>query len=733
MVADLVALETNLDNLGQIGEFRGHYYFAKNNLTEAEWWRVKEQSHQKLDSHHYVQWHMQQLVRSRQKRSVEFNDPMYHKQWHLRNRESPGYDINVTGVWEYGITGKGVTTAVIDDGLEWTNPDLRVNYSPEGSWDLNSNDADPMPHGEKEKNHHGTRCAGEIAAVADNSICGVGVAYGAKVAGIRVLDGPMTDSLEATAFMKGYTINDVYSCSWGPDDDGKTVDGPHYLAMRAMRLGVDYGRGGYGAIYVVASGNGGQRGDNCNYDGYANSIYTLTIGAVDEVGSMPFYAEECASMLAVTYSSGSGPYQRSIVTTDWMKDGGTGCTEGHTGTSAAAPIAAGIIALMLEAQPCLTWRDVQHLVVMTADKVDVDLAHWTTNAAGLHHSHKHGFGLMNAWALVNAAKAWEPVPWMTVFTSDELDVNTAIPGYMEAMELQYAVTKDRLQGYQLFSLEYVQAIVTIDHDRRGDVQIKLRCPSGTESILGASRPHDDSRDGFQGWTFSTVRCWGENPIGKWTLLVSDTGRVPMSRGHVVKWRLKLFGSPMTTDQVRVRRTLARDARSGRYLRDNITSPCQPPPLRNKMVKGLSERILKVLTLCSAFCAVMGIYQSLEYAFCYDDEKRSQYKLIGLVKRAQRLAEFENQAGAPDTETSRLLPAEVIPLIEVPQAESTDDVLSDSIYSESPSRESRMKRNKSSSSLPSSPCDASKKNFRVTRGDPSNNGPSTSSVNSRSAR
>ena len=89
---------------------------------------------------------------------------------------------------------------------------MRVNYSPEGSWDLNSNDADPMPHGEKEKNHHGTRCAGEIAAVADNSICGVGVAYGAKVAGIRVLDGPMTDSLEATAFMKGYTVNDVYSC-----------------------------------------------------------------------------------------------------------------------------------------------------------------------------------------------------------------------------------------------------------------------------------------------------------------------------------------------------------------------------------------------------------------------------------------------------------------------------------------------------------------------------------------
>lgn len=127
MVADLVALETSLDNLGQIGEFKGHYFFIhkfhkdttkhitnsyqenywndtatdspeyedssesmtgdsqewRRNLTEAEWWRVKEQIHDQLDGHHYVQWHMQQLVRSRQKRFYEFNDPMFPKQWHL--------------------------------------------------------------------------------------------------------------------------------------------------------------------------------------------------------------------------------------------------------------------------------------------------------------------------------------------------------------------------------------------------------------------------------------------------------------------------------------------------------------------------------------------------------------------------------------------------------------------------------------------------------------------------
>jgi len=97
-------------------------------------------------------------------------------------------------------------------GLEWTNVDLRNNYNPDGSFDLNSGDDDPMPDPSKTKNHHGTRCAGEIAATANNRVCGVGVAYGARVSGIRILDGPMTDALEASAFMKKYDVNDIYSC-----------------------------------------------------------------------------------------------------------------------------------------------------------------------------------------------------------------------------------------------------------------------------------------------------------------------------------------------------------------------------------------------------------------------------------------------------------------------------------------------------------------------------------------
>lgn len=87
---------------------------------------------------------------------------------------------------------------------------------------------------------HGTRCAGEIAAVADNKICSVGVAYNSRIGGIRMLDGEVTDLVEATALSYNRDYIDIYSASWGPDDDGKTVDGPGFLALKAIEDGIKY-------------------------------------------------------------------------------------------------------------------------------------------------------------------------------------------------------------------------------------------------------------------------------------------------------------------------------------------------------------------------------------------------------------------------------------------------------------------------------------------------------------
>ena len=234
------------------------------------------------------------------------------------------------------------------------------------------------------------------------------------VQGVRMLDGDVTDSVEAQSLGLNPQHIHIYSASWGPDDDGRTVDGPATLARKAFYDGITkvkttsplhsllhcfffvtdictrllllcywcgvgvrvvfaflrgwcvlygfclkiglkldvvgtnlwmdvewlqgvitavistggfgdlgfslisththiyipillcQGRGGLGSIFVWASGNGGRDGDNCNCDGYTNSIYTLSISSSTENGNVPWYSESCSSTLATTYSSGSG-------------------------------------------------------------------------------------------------------------------------------------------------------------------------------------------------------------------------------------------------------------------------------------------------------------------------------------------------------------------------------------------------------------------------------------------
>ncbi|CAG5125982.1 unnamed protein product, partial [Candidula unifasciata] len=213
------------------------------------------------------------------------------------------------------------------------------------SYDVNGHDPDPQPRYDfTNENRHGTRCAGEVAAQADNHVCSVGVAFNARIGGVRMLDGDVTDSVEAQSLGLNPQHIHIYSASWGPDDDGRTVDGPATLARKAFYDGITKGRGSLGSIFVWASGNGGRDSDNCNCDGYTNSIYTLSISSATENGNIPWYSEACSSTLATTYSSGSGG-EKQIVTTDLRQS----CTETHTGTSASAPLAAGIIALALEA------------------------------------------------------------------------------------------------------------------------------------------------------------------------------------------------------------------------------------------------------------------------------------------------------------------------------------------------------------------------------------------------
>ena len=343
------------------------------------------------------------------------NDPLYNKEWYLKNTGqaggTPDLDLNVEAAWAQGVSGKGVTTAIMDDGIDYLHLDLADNYNAEASWDFSSNDPYPFPRFTDDWfNSHGTRCAGEIAAIKDNGLCGVGVAYGSKVAGLRMLDQPfMTDLIEANSMSYKPDLIDIYSASWGPTDDGRTVDGPRNLTMRAIVKGVNEGRGGLGSIYVWASGDGGPD-DDCNCDGYAASMWTISINSATNDGQVATYAESCSSTLASTFSNGKGFFDAGVATTDLYGN----CTLKHSGTSAAAPEAAGVFALAIEANPKLTWRDLQHLTVLTSKRNQLydakGIHEWRMNGVGLEFNHLFGFGVLDAGSMVEMAKTWNTVP-----------------------------------------------------------------------------------------------------------------------------------------------------------------------------------------------------------------------------------------------------------------------------------------------------------------------------------
>lgn len=399
---------------------------------------------------------------------------------------------------------------------------------------------------------HGTRCAGEIAA-AKNDLCGLGVAYGAKVAGLRILSGQITDVDEAAALNYRFQDNHIYSCSWGPPDDGQSMDAPKGVVLDAMVNGIKHGRGGLGSIYVFATGNGGAQDDDCNFDGYTNSLYTVSIGAIDRLGRHPYYSEACSAQLAVTYSNGGGsaivsdfvmsvmlfcccfcavlysvicfcycdrhvsstndyffpsfPQQQQKYTCDV---GERRCFGQHGGTSAAAPIAAGMIALVLSVRPDLTWRDVQYLLMTTAVPISTHDPDWKRTAAGRLFNHKFGYGSMDAYALVEASKTFTSLGKQTSFHPPAVVVKEAIPqGDKGGVQSVLAVAADDLvaKGVELGQLEHVTVTVNIEHKRRGDVEVLLISPNKVESRIGARRRWDTSTLGFVNWTFMTVKHW----------------------------------------------------------------------------------------------------------------------------------------------------------------------------------------------------------------------------------
>ena len=543
--ANRVAQEVGMVNKGQIGSLKDFYIFE---IQKSRFLSRSYHNDDVLKGHEHVLWFEEQTFLPRVKRHFQAQDdemnvldPYWRHQWYMSCDHSCAegdFHLNVEAAWRDGVTGKGVVVTVVDDGIEWDHPDLTRNYDQHASYDVKDGDSDPKPRYDLRESH-GTMCAGQISAEANNTACGIGVAPDSRIGGIRLIDRFTTDAGEAAALTFNNSYVDIYSCSWGPVDSGSLVEGPRRLTQEAFMEGVSLGRGGKGSIFVWAAGNGGLQDDSCSCDGYVNSIYTMAINSLSDKGLKPLYTERCSSILATTYSKG-WPWDRGMVST-YIRHG---CTKEFHGTSASAPLAAGIVALALEANPDLTWRDVQHITVMTSRTEPIRDGEWVTNGVNRSVSLAYGYGLMDAHEMVKLARRWTTVPGKHECVVTSLDTDVRLE---RNSTYRGQVTTDGCGGTstEVRHLEHVQVRVSLSYSVRGDVSIYLTSPSGTRTTLLPSRHKDTSPGGFNDWPFMSVWLWGEDPRGVWTVEVEIGDRdfgSSTEGGKLEAWSLVIHGT-----------------------------------------------------------------------------------------------------------------------------------------------------------------------------------------------
>ncbi len=509
-------------------------------------------------------------------------DPLFPAQWHLVNSGqldgTIGVDINVEPLWNEGVKGAGSVVAIVDNGVQIAHEDLAPNVVANKSWDYISRDTDPTPSFPIYAPEHGTSTAGVVAARDLNGVGLRGVAPRAGIVGYNLIASDVI--LKSDDVLDSMTRNmDIVSASnnsWGyaPDGTGELYFTTNILWQEGILTGVTDGRAGKGTVYVWAAGNGAGAKfdettasysdlnvDNSNYDDQTNSPYVMAICAVDDRGVRAPYSEKGANLWVC--APGGWIERGGIATTDLLGFGGANTpgspvpneftdlsyTKSFLGTSAAAPIVSGVVALMLEANPALTWRDVRLILAQTAAKNSAGGWAVTSPAAGqpvynIHH--EYGFGLVDANAAVQMARGWASVGGISTLQSSEAALDGlalgVAAGSAESRVISVPPSSDLV-------VEYVEVTLNLDHTSIGELEVVLTAPSGTTSVLAEQHNCYRSEDGellpgctsdySLGWTFGTARHLGEASAGDWQLTVSNHSATVDATWN--SWSLKVYG------------------------------------------------------------------------------------------------------------------------------------------------------------------------------------------------
>lgn len=493
------------------------------------------------------------------------NDPLYAQQWHF------ALIGDIETIWNE-FSGDGVTVGVYDEGVQYTHPDLAANY--DALLHLVRNDFvyDGAPI--YSDHAHGTACAGLIGAVANNGIGGVGVAFDVTMTSVNYLEVIQYGSagLNEAAFLWAANF-DIMSNSWGYSDeytsrqnlsrrnsDASLID-DGYEAISAL------GRGGLGTIVVQAAGNDSW---NANADGVNASRFTITVAATEDTGIAATYSNWGPNILVAAPAAS--------VTTDMLANAGYNSdtdadlidrdyTSEFNGTSAATPVVAGVVALMLEANADLGWRDVQNILAMSAghtgsalggpadvDEVDVWRVtggnQWNGGGNGYHAN--YGYGMVDAYAAVRMAEAWLVMQGPARTSANEVVRNllsnqgsSALPDFSPTTGVG-TLLWDKTATFAM-EIETIYVTVEITHNYAADLILTLIAPDGVEVTLMALEGGNGLMDNGFRWTFAVEALRGYSSLGDWTLKVEDT--VAGDTGFISDFDLKFFGTQASTRDV----------------------------------------------------------------------------------------------------------------------------------------------------------------------------------------
>lgn len=465
------------------------------------------------------------------------SDPLFTSdaQWHLGYIGSPGFVLTKSAAATAGIEaiwadyrGDGIDVGIWDDGVQRSHWDLSANYDTSKQVTIGGtlNDGQPLTP----EDGHGTSVAGLIAAD-DNGRGGVGIAHDAQITAIRIFGG--ADDINKAWSRYLQTLDSLSQFDVTNHSYGSYPNFQKYADVAKFETAARSGRGGLGTVNVKSAGN-----DNIDGNGEAldSSRFTVTVAAIDNnsSGNISSYSTYGAHVLVsapaasvTTDLLGSSAGYNGLLSNDY--------TNRFGGTSAAGPVTAGVVALMLDANPNLGWRDVQNILAYSAIGVGSLYSGINTNenfvwkwngannwnGGGLHFSEDYGYGMVNAFNAVRMAEVWSLQHEQAATSANEASVST---GTLQA-DLTIAdlgTSNFRFTVGQDVVLEHVALTVSLTHTYFTDLRIRLISPDGTVmTVYDGSTGNASTADGTFTYAFGADGFRGESSAGEWTLQLQD--------------------------------------------------------------------------------------------------------------------------------------------------------------------------------------------------------------------